>query len=105
MNKIILNNYTCSKCRWSIKNINIDYINGIEYKNKAVYSIICKNCNEKYYFTVKRKRYYYLDKDRTLSVKDIIIPVQQLLNELKKKREKELMNIKRKVKELKNNGL
>lgn len=98
MNKIILNNYTCSKCRCNIKNINIDYISGIEYKNKAVYSIICKNCNEKYYFTVKRKRHYYLDKDKTLSVKDIIIPVKQFLNELKKKRQKELLDIKRNIK-------
>lgn len=98
INKIILNSYTCSKCKCNIKNIKIEVINNIEYFGKNIYTAKCSNCGKKSIFTLKRKRYYFFEKEKSINISDVLQPAIKFLKEMRQKREKELLDIKRNIK-------
>lgn len=98
INKIILNNYTCSKCKCNIKNIEIKVVNNIEYFGKNIYTAVCSKCGKKSIFTLKRKRYYFYEKERSINISDVMQPAIKFLKEMRQQRKKELLDIQRQQK-------
>lgn len=98
MNNITLNNYTCSKCKCNIKNIEIKLVENIEYFGKNIYTAVCSKCGKKSIFTLKRKRYYFYEKERSINISNVMQPILNYLKEMRHTRKKELLGIQRQQK-------